>query len=148
MGIEFRIASVKDLKTVTDIASELFVESSREELKKEFAELLKDDEVKIFLAFVGYECAGFAQVQLRHDYVEGCETSPVGYLEGIYVREKFRHQGIAGTLLKNCENWAKTSGCTEFASDCEFCNTTSQLFHKKVGFEEANKIVCFKKKLD
>lgn len=100
-----------------------------------------------FLAFADGEAIGFAQCQLRHDYVEGTETSPVGYLEGIFVKEEFRKQGLAKKLLKECENWAALQGCTEFASDCELTNTTSFAFHKKLGFEEANRIICFTKKL-
>ena len=38
---------------------------------------------------------GFAQVQLRRDYVGGNHLSPVGYLEGIYVEETYRRRGIA-----------------------------------------------------
>lgn len=147
MEIEYRIAKLTDLDITTDIAYELFTDSNRDELKEEFRNLLQYNETIIFLAYVNGECAGFAQCQLRHDYVEGSSTSPVGYLEGIYVREKFRHNGIAKTLLQNCENWAKASGCTEFASDCLVSNTASQLFHKRVGFEEANRIVCFIKSL-
>ena len=90
---------------------------------------------------------GFAQCQRRRDYVEGTETSPVGYLEGIYVREGVRWQGIARSLLSACESWAKARGCTEFASDCALYNADSQRFHRAVGFEEANRIVAYVKKL-
>ena len=91
--------------------------------------------------------AGFAQCQLRHDYVEGTETSPVGYLEGIYVKEPFRKQGIARRLLNACEDWAREQGCTEFASDCELTNAESQEFHRAVGFEEANRIIAYVRKI-
>ena len=90
---------------------------------------------------------GFAQCQLRHDYVEGTDSSPVGYLEGIYVASAYRHRGIAGVLLNACEVWAREKGCTEFASDCELNNLESLAFHKKLGFTEANRIICFTKKL-
>ena len=50
-------------------------------------------------------------------------------------------------LLSACESWAKSKGCTEFASDCELANTQSLQFHLNVGFEEANRIICFTKKL-
>ena len=49
--------------------------------------------------------------------------------------------------MKACENWAKTKGCSEFASDCELSNLQSLHFHLSMGFEEANRIVCFTKKL-
>ena len=72
---------------------------------------------------------------------------PVGYLEGIYIRECARRQGIARELLTACESWAKAHGCTEFASDCELDHADSQRFHRAVGFEEANRIVAYVKKL-
>ena len=71
----------------------------------------------------------------------------MGYLEGIYVREAARRQGIARRLLSACESWAKAKGCAEFASDCELDNTDSQRFHQAVGFDEANRIVAYVKKL-
>lgn len=50
-------------------------------------------------------------------------------------------------MLLACENWAKTMGCKEFASDCELDNEESLQFHLKMGFEEVNRIICFTKKL-
>lgn len=61
--------------------------------------------------------------------------------------EKYRLKGIAASLCKECENWAKEMGCTEFASDCELTNTDSLHFHLSIGFREENRIICFKKNL-
>ncbi len=101
----------------------------------------------MFLKYADGRAVGFAQCGLRRDYVEGTQTSPVGYLEGIYVEEKYRRNGYARELLKACEGWAKSKGCAEFASDCEFTNADSLRFHLAVGFMEANRIICFAKKL-
>lgn len=90
---------------------------------------------------------GFAQCQLRYDYVEGTSTSPVGYLEGIFVKESYRSKGYAKELLTECEVWAKGNGCQEFASDCEIDNINSLHFHKSMNFTEANRIICFTKLL-
>lgn len=65
---------------------------------------------------------GFAYCQLRYDYVEGMHSSPVGYLEGIYIEPSERNNGYARQLLSECESWAKQKECTEFASDCESQN--------------------------
>lgn len=35
----------------------------------------------------------------------------------------------------------------EFASDCELGNEESLAFHLKLGFKEANRIICFAKSL-
>lgn len=110
-------------------------------------EALAPGEGAIFLAAEGGVPAGFAQCQLRRDYVEGTHTSPVGYLEGIYVREAFRGQGLARALLSACEGWARERGCAQFASDCELDNAGSIAFHLGAGFAEANRIVCFTKRL-
>ncbi|MCR5611334.1 MAG: GNAT family N-acetyltransferase [Clostridiales bacterium] len=90
---------------------------------------------------------GERRICRRRDYVEGCETSPVGYLEGVGVKEGFRRRGIARKLVLECEQWAREKGCTEFASDCELKNTASLDFHLGVGFREENRIICFKKSL-
>lgn len=90
---------------------------------------------------------GVALCCLRHDYVEGCETSPVGYLEGIYVEESCRLAGNARALVGQCEQWSKSMGCREFASDCELTNKASLAFHLSLGFTEENRIICFKKNL-
>ena len=60
---------------------------------------------------------------------------------------KARAGRIARRLLSACENWAKAKGCAEFASDCGLDNMDSQRFHQAVGFEEANQIVAYVKKL-
>ena len=144
--MKIRLAEKEDLAVVAKLAAELWPDHTAEELAEELT-LLNEAESALFLA--EEECPlGFAQCQLRHDYVEGTEHSPVGYLEGIYVRENYRHRGVARELLAACESWAKEQGCVEFASDCELGNSMSLEFHLSVGFEEANRIICFTKKLD
>lgn len=98
-----------------------------------------------FLAEEDRQPVEVAQCQLRHDYVEGTDSSPAGYPEGIFVEEAVRGKGIAAALLVRCESWAKEKSCTEFASDCELLNKASIRFHKALDFSEANPIVCFRK---
>ncbi len=128
------------------LASRLW-EHDPAELAEEFTQLTASDEAACFLAFEGESAVGFAQCQLRHDYVEGCDTSPVGFLEGIYVEEASRGKGVARALLHACEDWARSIGCTEFGSDCEIDNHASLAWHLKAGFEEVNRTIWFAKKL-
>lgn len=90
---------------------------TEEELMDEFSEMIARDNVQFFLTYHEQTPIGFAQCQLRYDYVEGTQTRPVGYLEGIFVLEGYRHQGYAKELLTACETWASEKGCKEFASD-------------------------------
>ena len=140
-------ATEYDLPALAALACRLWPNHTADELCAEFAPMLQKPDAALFLAYAENTAIGFAQCQLRHDYVEGTEASPVGYLEGIYVAEGHRKQGVAKALLTACEHWAKAQGCTEFASDCELGNTQSLQFHLKAGFAEANRIICFTKKL-
>ena len=142
-----RKAEIKDLPILAELACQLWPDNTVGEMCAEMGEILAKPDSAFFLAYVEDVPIGFAQCQLRYDYVEGTDSSPVGYLEGIYVASEYRKHGIARELLSACESWAKTKGCTEFASDCELENTQSLQFHLNVGFEEANRIICFTKKL-
>ena len=139
-----RKAEFSDLPVLTDLALKLWPDHDRVEMYEELSSIMAKPDAAFFLA---ENASGFAQCQLRYDYVEGTESSPVGYLEGIYVEEGCRRQGLARKLLAACENWARERGCREFASDCELTNTQSLRFHLSLGFEEANRIICFAKKL-
>ncbi len=101
----------------------------------------------MFIKYAEGKPIGFAQCQIRYDYVEGTETSLVGYLEGIFIQEQFRHKGFARELLQECEKWARSKKCSEFSSDCEINNTDSFKFHLAMGFDEVNRIICFKKEI-
>jgi aminoglycoside 6'-N-acetyltransferase I len=144
-----RKAGVEDAVTLAKLAISMWEDNTVEGLAEDFAELVSSDKAACFLCYKGEEAdaVGFAQCQLRFDYVEGTDTSPVGYLEGIFVDENCRHQGIASKLLKACQEWAKEQGCKEFASDCELDNIDSFKFHMALGFEEAGRVICFKKEL-
>lgn len=142
-----RKAEMQDIHILTELALLLWPHHTAEEMQEDMAGIMVQSDAAFFLAYNGGNAIGFAQCQLRHDYVEGTHFSPVGYLEGIYVAEVCRKQGIARELLSACESWAKAKGCTEFASDCELDNAQSLQFHLNVGFEEANRIICFTKKL-
>ncbi len=140
-------ADLKDIESVAKLAVLLWEDNSVSDLINDFSELIAKGKAQFFLKYENNIPVGFAQCQLRYDYVEGTETTPVGYLEGIFVKKDYRNKGIAKELLAECEEWAKSNGCQEFGSDCEIDNVDSLMFHKAVNFTEANRIICFTKKL-
>ncbi len=140
-------AKQQDALTAATLALLLWPNHTVEELSESMTQVLKEDHAAIFLAYDDDKAIGFAQCQLRTDYVEGTDSSPVGYLKGLFVMESYRQQGYARQLVVHCEQWAKHMGCSEFASDCEWDNTESLQVHVQLGFTEANRIICFTKKL-
>ncbi len=139
-------AEGKELIKAAELAVLMWDEHTVSGMAQEFEEA-SGKGTQFFLKYEGDEPVGFAQCQLRHDYVEGTDSSPVGYLEGIFVKEAYRHKGYARELLRECEKWAAEQGCGAFASDCELGNEESLAFHLAAGFAEANRIICFTKEL-
>lgn len=140
-----RKAAEADRAFLAKLAAKLWGSHSEEELSAEISGLLLLPDAAFFLTEEDGQPVGFALCQLRHDYVEGVDSSPAGYPEGIFTEEAVRGKGIAAVLLVRCESWAKEKSCTEFASDCELLNKASIRFHKVLDFSEANRIVCFRK---
>lgn len=139
-------ATTDYIADMTELASILWDEEY-DILKAEIETDIKKSDGAYFIKMIEDKPIAFAHCQLRYDYVEGTDSSPVGYLEGIFVKEKHRHQNIGTELIQECEQWAKDHGCTEFASDCELGNIGSLEFHLKSGFEEMNRIICLRKTL-
>jgi aminoglycoside 6'-N-acetyltransferase I len=138
-------ATEEDALILAELAVQMWHSHTISELQAEFINLICSENAVCFIKYINNKAIGFAQCQLRNDYVEGTSTSPVGYLEGIFIQEEYRHNGYARELLLKCEKWAKEKQCTEFASDCELDNEMSLKFHLSMGFEEANRIICFRK---
>lgn len=143
-----RAASMGDVLQAAILAALLWPDTSAVEHYETLMPLVAGGNGAVMMAMDEADMPiGFAQCALRRDYVEGTCTSPVGYLEGVYVMSTQRRQGVARALVDACRAWAKEQGCTEFASDCELDNDASRAFHLAIGFAEANRIICFTQKL-
>jgi aminoglycoside 6'-N-acetyltransferase I len=89
---------------------------------------------------------GFAELGARA-YADGCDTTPVAYLEGWYVDHDLRRQGIGSALVRTGEVWARQHGYRELASDALVDNTTSHAAHLALGFVEVERAVHYRKAL-
>jgi aminoglycoside 6'-N-acetyltransferase I len=94
----------------------------------------------------GVGLAGFAEVGSRN-YADGCETSPVAYLEGWYVDADMRRQGVGTALVRAAEAWARERGYREFASDARLDNRVSHRAHESLGFIEVERAVLYRKRI-
>jgi aminoglycoside 6'-N-acetyltransferase I len=132
------------------LRGELWADGTADE-HREFAAASLDEPTRL-VAFLARDseglAVGFAEATLRFDYVNGCATSPVGFLEGLYVRETARRRGIARGLVVAVEQWARERGCTELASDALLENAVSQKTHRGIGFAETERVVFFRKSLE
>lgn len=128
----------------------LWPDSTREEHAAEMARVAADP--FRFGQFLARDAAGarlgFAEVSLRTDYVNGTESSPVAFIEGLFVLPHARRKGVAGALMAVIVAWGRARGCSELASDALLDNTGSHAMHAALGFTETERVVFFRRALD
>lgn len=149
-NINLKIIKAKDIHIdeLTTMAVDLWPDNEFDQLREEILPKLDSERDVFFLSKIEDTIVGFIYMSIRNDYVEGSSSSPVGYLEGIYIKPDYRHKGIGKQLVTKGEEWAKSKACKEIASDILYDNTDSYNFHTKVGFKEVNRLICFIKDID
>jgi aminoglycoside 6'-N-acetyltransferase I len=148
-----RPAQLTDRDQLVSMREALWPKSSAEEHAREVAQILAGKApvtmpLVILVAEAGDRTlAGFLEIDLR-SHADGCNPSrPVGYIEGWYVAESHRHKGIGRKLLAAAENWARSQGCVEIASDTWIDNEVSQRVHEALGYEVVDRCVHYRKTL-
>jgi aminoglycoside 6'-N-acetyltransferase I len=138
-----------DLDDWVALRAALWPHETADNLRAQASELIDRGRGAVtFLARSGDGAAiGFAEATLRRDYVNGCATSPVAFLEGLYIAPSWRGRGVARRLCEALERWARDLGCAELGSDTYLANVESQRMHEALGFEEMERVVCYRKVL-
>ncbi len=90
---------------------------------------------------------GFIEASKRTDYVNGTSSSPVAFIEGLYVEPKARRHGVARELVESVVSWASSAGCMELASDSLLDNGVAHEVHRALGFTETDRVVYFRRAL-
>ena len=147
MSFTIRRASYEDKSDWLRMRQGLWPEAPVEYLDFDLDDRLADPDYAVFIA--SHDDIGpvaFIEAGLR-DYGEGCETSPVGYIEAWYVDEQLRGQQLGKELVYVAEGWAREKGCVEMASDTWLENEASIAAHLKLGYWEAERLVHFVKRL-
>jgi aminoglycoside 6'-N-acetyltransferase I len=152
MAVLIRSAQPSDLDALARMCHELWPDASAAEHRTELAPILGGiprgtlPQI-ILIAERDNSILGFIDAGLR-SHADGCDTSaPVGFIEGWFVDEAFRLQGIGASLVKAAEDWAREQGCVEMASDTWIDHELSQRAHEALGFEVVDRCVHYRKKL-
>lgn len=108
--------------------------------------LARPDAIVLVAVRADGRLAGFAELAER-PYADGCDTSPVAYLEGWWVDEDVRRQGVGAALVAAGVAWARERGYREMASDALLDNVDSHQAHEALGFEEVERAVRYRRAL-
>ncbi len=127
----------------------LWDESSDEEHRAEMLDIFEHIETQLVLVaeLKNGTLIGFLEASIR-PFVEDCHSDHVGYLEGWFVEQQFRENGIGKVLVQAAEDWARQKGCEEMASDSEIGNDLSLKAHLKLGYEETSRLIHLRKDLN
>lgn len=129
------------------LRSILWDHTSREDHLEEMQAIVSDPETQLVLvAAEGETLVGFLEASIRH-FAEDCETDNIGYLEGWYVEPMYRRSGVGRSLVANAEQWARSCGCIEMASDAEIGNDESLTAHTQLGYAETSRLIHFRKEI-
>jgi aminoglycoside 6'-N-acetyltransferase I len=150
MNFTLRLCTTTSDPGWLDFRLALWPESSAEEHLVEMEDQLADPtHHHDLLAFdAAGNPVGLAEASLRHDYVNGTSSSPVAFLEGLYVHPLSRRHGVARLLITAVMEWGRSLGCHELASDALLENTPSHLMHEALGFEETERVVYYRMPLN
>jgi aminoglycoside 6'-N-acetyltransferase I len=150
-SILVRPATAADTGVLAEMFVRLWPDSPREEHRRELVSVLQSGMNGTLPATVlvaqGNDglLTGFLQVGLR-SHADGCDAShPVGFVEGWFVQEESRHQGVGKALLRAAETWSRQHGCREMASDTWIGQDESIQAHQGTGFEVVDRCVHFRK---
>jgi aminoglycoside 6'-N-acetyltransferase I len=108
--------------------------------------LASDTEAVYFAERTDGRLCGFLEASLR-SRADGCDSTPVGYIEGWYVDPDVRLQGVGRALVEAAESWARSKGCRHMASNADLWNEVSHRAHGALGYRETARLVLFKKDL-
>src|SRR5437773_2775028 len=138
----------KDLSEWFRLRRRLWDATSDEDHKAEMLDILDHTDTQLVLvADTGNgRLAGFLEASIR-PFVEDCESDNVGYLEGWLVDPEYRRHGLGRTLVAAAEEWARSKGCIEMASDAEIGNDMSLTAHTRLGYEETSRLIHLRKEL-
>jgi aminoglycoside 6'-N-acetyltransferase I len=146
MSIRLRVPS--DDREWLRLRASLWPHVALDEHRVEMAAWLARSDAAVLVApsVEGTMLVGFAEVGAR-SLADGCETSPLAYLEGWYVDVGFRRKGVGAALLRGVEAWARLRGYHEIGSDAQLENIVAQRAHISLGYKEVERSVLYLKKL-
>lgn len=144
MNTKVLLATRNDIEILIPLRKALWSHVDEPEHRNELESLFAQENFFALIAYNANEPVGFLEVSIKQ-HANGCRESPVLFLEGVWVAEKFRRKKVGEKLIRSVENIAKDKGIKAIASDTLINNSISQNAHLSWGFKEDERVVCYSK---
>jgi aminoglycoside 6'-N-acetyltransferase I len=142
-----RLATAADRPEWLRLRLPLWPRERPAQLEDDMDSMLQDPRTPVFVVErPGGGLAGVLEAGTR-PYDDGCNTRPVGYIEGWFVDEDLRRQGLGRLLVAAAEDWARSLGLREMASDTDLSNQNGLSAHLALGYKETERLIHFSKTL-
>jgi aminoglycoside 6'-N-acetyltransferase I len=152
LPVRTRLGIPSDLRVVTQLCTALWPDEPLADHEAHAASILSGKPastmpLELIVAEVDADLVGFIEVGLR-SHADGCdERQAVGFIEGWYVQPSFQRRGVGRALMRAAEDWARSQGARELASDTWIDHELSQQAHEALGFEVVDRCVHFRKSI-
>lgn len=145
--MQIRRYAAGDWDELFRLTQALFPGNTSEEEAAELRSTLTRSDAAVFVLDRGTgKLAGYVEAGER-SIVDGCVTSPVGYIEAWYVDADVRRAGYGRKLLEAAEQWARERGHSEMGSDALLENEVSHQAHRGSGYVETDRVINYRKEL-
>lgn len=142
-----RALEAADRAEYVRMRSALWPDADVAELDAEVEDMLVDPDQPVFVAERdGGGLCGMVEARVR-PFANGVDEQPCAFVEGWWVDQDARRRGLGRALIAAVEDWARARGFHELGSDAELDNTVSHRAHAALGFEERERVVCYRKRL-
>lgn len=151
-SMQIRPGLSSDLAALTPLCAALWPDEPLAEHEAHAASILSGVPAStmplvLIVAEVDGRIVGFIEVGLR-SHADGCDgRHPVGFIEGWYVQPKYQRRAVGRALMAAAEDWARSQGARELASDTWIDHESSQRAHEGLGFEVVDRCVHYRKSL-
>lgn len=148
--VTVRSATARDARAWLGLRLALWPEGSEAEHREEIERFFRGQASEPFAVLLAEDATGqpvgLAELSIR-PYADGCHSDRVAYLEGWFVVPEARRGGVGRALVTAAEEWGRSQGCREFASDTQSDNAISAAAHRALGFTDVGLVHCFRKDL-
>ncbi|WP_108124260.1 GNAT family N-acetyltransferase [Saccharospirillum mangrovi] len=142
--MDIRIAQSADLDAWADLRLALWPWNEREDLLQGSRVMLDNAHEVAFIAWQDDQPIGLIEGQIRR----GDDAQLYGHVEGWYVVDAARGKGVGGKLMDALSQWFLHHHIRTLFSDTIPDYPLSPAAHRAAGFEEVDRIIIFRKRLD